>query len=184
MLPAGQSGTITFSVTLGPGSGVLILSAAPLQTALQKTFPGITLMLSDAANPVPSSQLDISQSSTALTPQTVVVTLTVTTAGLTFPDRRYELPPVGPFRWLPISLIAMILLFSLWISLGATEKPRARAAWAFLALVVLCEGWMAGCSSNSPSTSSATPAGSYTIAITGKLGNVTQTIDVTLNVTQ
>ena len=96
-----------------------------------------------------------------------------------------ELPPATLLKWLPWSLIAAILLLSLWTSLGAAEQRRARAAWAFLALVVLCGAWMAACSSSSsPSTSSATPPGTYTFVVTAKLGNVTQTINLNLNVTQ
>ena len=169
----GGSGTITFNVTLGPGpsTNTLTLSCAPL-LKIAPAGAGCT--------PSPSS---IAQNNMQ---QTVQVTVTFTTTGsIGVVGRPRELPPAGLLKWGPWSLIAAILLLSLWTSLGAAEQRRARAAWAFLALVVLCGAWMAACSSSSsPSTSSATPPGSYTFVVTAKLGNVTQTINLNLNVTQ
>jgi hypothetical protein len=176
----GGTYTVALNVTLGPGTGTLVLSCAPGFSLGGLTFSCLFNGLSTLSIPQTGSV------------QMVQVVVTISTSDV-FPSRRRELPPAGPLRWLPWSLIAAILLLGLWTSLAAAEKRRARAAWAFLALLVLCGGWMAACSSPSTSTStssggsssaSATPPGSYTFVVTAQLGNLAQKIDLTLNVTQ
>ena len=177
----GQTYMDTISFMLAPGSGTLVLSCTGLSGVLPA---GTTCLFSDAASPTPAATLSVPQTGAV---QTVMVTITITTTGELFPRRRPDLPPDGLVRWLPLSLIAAIVLFLFWASGGPASKRRARAAWALLALIVLCGGGLAACGGSSSSggstSSSATPMGSNTFVITGKLGNVTQTIDVVLNVT-
>jgi hypothetical protein len=176
----GQTYMDTITFMLAPGSGTLALSCAGLSGVLPV---GTTCLFSDAAFPTPAATLSIAQTGAV---QTVMVTITITTTGELFPRRQPEPPPAGLLRWLPFSLMAAILLFVFWTSLAEAQKRRARAAWVFLALVVLCAGWMAACGGapSGGSSTTATPAGSNTFVITAKLGSLTQTINIVLNVTQ
>jgi hypothetical protein len=176
----GQTYMDTITFTLAPGSGALVLSCAGLSGVLPV---GTSCLFSDAASPTPAAMLSIPQTNAV---QTVTVTITIMTTAELLLRRRPDLPTAGLLRWLPLSLIAAILLFTLSTSLATAPKRRGRAAWAFLALVVLCGGWLAACSSSnsgSSTNSTPTPTGANTFVITGKLGSQTQTIAVTLNVT-
>jgi hypothetical protein len=115
----------------------------------------------------------------------VTITITITTTAELLPMRHRDIPPVGLLRWLPLLLIAAILLFGFRTSLAIAPRGRRKAAWALLALIVLCGGWLAACGSSSSGGStntSPTPTGSNTFVITAKLGSLTQTINVVLNV--
>jgi hypothetical protein len=116
--------------------------------------------------------------------QTVPVMVTITTTAKALPENRPGLPLNGMRMWLPLSLLAILLLFGLWTSQPAAPSYRAKIAWVFLALVVLCGGWMAACGSTSSEGSStpSTQKGQDTFTITGKLGNLTESINAVLNV--
>ena len=182
----GQPDTFVINVALGPGSGTLTLSCSGL-TASGVVVAGATCSFSDAMFPNPAATLSISQiNNNTVQMVPVTVTITTTAAGM-FPERWPKLPLDELRQWLPLSFIA-ILLLSLWMNLAPAPKRRARAAWVFLALVVLCGGWMSACggasSGGSSTTATQTQPGMDTFTITGKLGNVTETINAVLNVTQ
>jgi hypothetical protein len=173
----GQTYTDTISFTLAPGSGTLVLSCAGLTGVLPA---GTTCLFSDAAFPTPAATLSVPQTNAV---QTVTVTIWIKTTAELVPMRRRDLPPTGLLRWLPLLLIAAILLFSFRASLAAGPQRGRKAAWALLLLVVLCGGWLAACGSPSGGGTSPTPTGTNTFVITAKLGSLTQTINVVLNVT-
>jgi len=173
----GQTYTDPISFTLAPGSGTLVLSCAGLTGVLPA---GTTCLFSDAAFPTPAATLSVPQTNAV---QTVTVTISITTTAELVPMGRRDLPMTGLLRWLPLLLIAAILLFSFRTSLAAGPQ-RGKAAWALLLLVVLCGGWLAACGSSSGggTSPSPTPTGPNTFVITAKLGSQTQTINVVLNV--
>jgi uncharacterized repeat protein (TIGR03803 family) len=175
MIADGQPDMFTIDVTVGPGSGTLTFACTGL------TASGVVVLGATCTFNPPSIMQKVGTTQTV----PVMVTITTTAAGA-LPERRPALPLDGLRRWLPFSLIATILLLGLWVSLAAAQKRRARAAWALLALVVLCGGWMAACSTSSggSSTPPATQTGQDTFTITGKLGNLTESFNAVLNVTQ
>jgi hypothetical protein len=167
----GQPDMFAINVTVGPGSGTLTFSCSGL-TVSAVVVAGATCTF------IPNSIMQTGAT------QTVPVMVTITTTARALPEKRPGLPLDGMRMWVLLSLLAMILLFALWTSQAAAPRYRAKIAWVFLALIVLCGGWMAACGSASSGGSSTpeTQKGQDTFTITGKLGNVTESINAVLNV--
>jgi hypothetical protein len=152
----------------------------PLMVTGKNNFSG-TVTLSCTAG-LPSGASCTTPSAT-ITPSTTTsaAMLTINTAGRTtavllrFPEgRRAGLLAA----WLLVSAIVLGIL-----GLGVPRR-RLRLSYALALLLISCALWQGGCGSSASSipinTTSGTPAGTYTVTLTGTSGTTQQTTAVTL----
>ncbi|HEV2378874.1 MAG TPA: choice-of-anchor D domain-containing protein [Terriglobia bacterium] len=167
---AGDSAT--YKLTLTPQGGF------NQQVSLNCTF----------AAPMPAS------SSCAVSPSTVTpaagasaVNLTVTTtAPSQVPMRRLK-PPTGGVKPIEVPALWLAVLGALVVFSLAGIGTRRRRAWVLLALTALVVCLWASCGGGGSSagggpTSGGTPAGTYTVMVTGTAGSLTQSAALTLKV--
>jgi len=80
-------------------------------------------------------------------------------------------------------LAALVLLFAALIYFSRTRRQRSFAGATFALVVLFLVFEAAGCGGgSSPPAPHGTPAGAYTITVTGTSGGQTNTVNVTLNV--
>ena len=129
-----------------------------------------------------SVTLDGSNAKTA----TVTLTTTARTGGMLVTWRRFAPPSV----WLLETTAALMLLMMILAMLCKANAPRIRtslAAFALLIVIVACASCGGGSSSGPPPppppNPQGTPAGTYTITVTGSSGNLThsKTVNVKVN---
>ncbi|NDQ58321.1 MAG: choice-of-anchor D domain-containing protein [Acidipila sp.] len=92
-------------------------------------------------------------------------------------------PSLYPSR---LSLLWMMTLLTLWLAFRMKQGPRSLRAIPLLALLLLTLIGAAACRGGGtlpPVGNPGTPAGNYNVTITGKSGTVTQTVNLTVNVT-
>jgi len=162
---AGQSATYT--VTLAPSGGFT---------------GGVTLGCASAGLPQDAS-CAFSAASTTLDgvhPSNVVLTVT-TAARVLAPPRDGQRPNAPPLPWnaLPFALAGLILVTSATV-VTTTRRRRASVVLAMALLTVL--SWAACSGGNPVGAASGTPAGTYTISISGTSGTVSNRTSATLKV--
>ena len=85
-----------------------------------------------------------------------------------------------------LSFLWMLTLLTLWLAFRKKQGPRWPPAIPLLALLLLTLIGAAACGGGGslPSIGNpGTPSGNYNVTITGKSGTVTQTVNLTVNVT-
>jgi hypothetical protein len=108
-----------------------------------------------------------------------------TTMSLTTTVRTGEVPPIsrklphGPQPLMLWTLAALMVLTSLLV-ISRTSRTRRPATIGLAALLFLIVGGSTAC--NAPKKATGTPAGTYTVMVTGTSGGVSHTINVTLTV--
>jgi len=109
-------------------------------------------------------------------PSTVTLTISTTARTTTTVQAR---PPMGPFyaTWLPVSGLAFV---GLGIGSRMRGKRRVLGGLALLALVTLILLQPACGGHSSSTTTTGTPAGTYTITVTATSGTFSQTVPITL----
>jgi hypothetical protein len=164
------------SVTVSAGD----LANYPLMVTGKNNFSGTVTVSCTAGLPSGASCTTPSAAITAST-TTSAAMLTINTAGRTtavllrFPEGHRAGFLAG---WLLVSAIVLGIL-----GLGVPRR-RLRLGYALALLLVSCALWQGGCGSSVNSipvnTTAGTPAGTYTVTLTGTSGTTQQTTSVTL----
>ena len=157
-LNAGQ--TANFTLNLTPIEGFnqtvnLSCSGAPLGSTCSASPTSITL---DGTNPA-------------------TVTFTVTTAART---SAAEMLPPGNGRW--IVLLVLLLLAQCGVSRLVLRGSRIAILIMAATLLISCGGGSSNSGSDSPRSTTGTPAGDYMLTLTATSGNLTHTATATLKV--
>ncbi len=161
-ITAGQ--VATFSVSAAPTAG--------FNQTITWTCTGAPMASTCSVSP-PSSPMDGSNVATT------TVSLTTTARAVTVPVRKFRFaPPPLPRQVLPI-FIAWLLVLLILHKLKRTERSRRLlTAAAVLVLVAVCASCGGGSSNGSPPPppppppTGGTPAGTYTITVTGTSGSL------------
>ncbi len=159
-ITAGQSGTVTFTVTPQNGSTRTVTFSCgnlPEKTTCSFTPPSVTLDGMHAASSTATIQ---------------------TTANSAIPIARRSMPLLPNVRW--IVLTGVFTLFLLGLS-GLAQRGSRRGAFACLLLIgaVLA---IAACGGSNPSNPTGTPPGAYNVSLTGTAGATSHSITVTVTV--
>jgi FG-GAP-like repeat/Abnormal spindle-like microcephaly-assoc'd, ASPM-SPD-2-Hydin len=159
-VPAGSSATYNLSISgLGAFSGTVSLSCSDSVAATSCAV-------------FPSSISVTAPNSTAAT-----VTVTTTAGGLPPQSPRTPAPP-RPWLWLGI---AGSLALGIRLLTGRLTGSRRRPAWALAGALAMVLAWAAcGGGSSSPSTPVATPAGTYTVTVSGNSNGVSANTTLTI----
>ena len=158
----------TVTITAGESTSyVITLTPSP-------TYAN-TITVSHSSLPTGSTGTFTSTSVTISGNTPVTTTLNVSTTAR--PVTSGSLMRNGPFyaNWLPIAGLSLL-------GLGAGVRRRRWLAGALLGLVLGLTLWLPACGNSSSNTNptSGTPAGTYTITLTGASGSVSHNIPVTL----
>jgi hypothetical protein len=190
------------SVALTGAGQDFLLDASPTSTAINagttatyrlsvSSLGGLTGAVSLACSGTPAeSSCSISPASVTLSASgSAAATMTVTTTSRSFalPHPAPPLVPAGgPWRIaaLLLALLAARLSVFRLRPAGATRHARVLAALllaGYLAALIACGGGGGGVSLNSGGTISGTPAGSYSLTVTGTLNTASDPLQHTLN---
>ncbi len=173
----GTTGNPDFSIAVSPATASVAAGSTASVTVTVTELNGFTtpVALTCAGAPVDST--------CTLTPSTVTPTSTgaTSTAAVVTTMRTMGFPPTVSFRLRPTRPVAMwFVLFALlvlWASWIARRKPARKLAWTFALLLMASQTACSGL----PHTG--TPAGIYTLTITGTAGSQTHQATVSLTVT-
>lgn len=162
--------TATYTVTVSPQGGStqtvsLACTGAPAYSKCTPSSPSVTL---DGTNS-----------------QNVTFTVTTTKRGMLRPPMR----PPDSRRIPPVPVLIWLVGFIFMAYVGMIRRLRPQVRFALLVLGIITLASLAGCggggysgSSGGGTGSSGTPAGNYTLTITGSSGNVSHSTTVTLMV--
>ncbi|MBZ5549579.1 MAG: SBBP repeat-containing protein [Acidobacteriia bacterium] len=164
------SATAPATITAGETTSTTVtLTPLPTYTAsISVTDSGLPTGATGTFNPI--SPINMSGTTSMTTTLSIVTTARPVTTGSLLRGRSFYA------TWLPVGGLSL-----LGLSVGAGSKRRRWLAGALLGLIaglILLQG--ACGSSSSPTTSGGTPAGTYTITITGSSGTISRNTTVQL----
>jgi len=170
---AAASGSSTSATVTAGGTATYKLSITPLgglSGTVGFTCTGAPLEATCTVNPA-----SINLSGSASAPITVTVSTTARSAIWPGPK-----PPEAPWIW--VWLLAMLLALGAILMRG--HRPARRRAWILLGLAMLGLALSAGCGgSGATGGASGTPAGTYTLTVTGSISSGTSTLQHNLALT-
>jgi hypothetical protein len=185
----GTSNALTFTITdfsVTPTTTTQTISAGQSANytigtaAVGGAFPG-TVAFSASGLPTATTASFNPASVSAGTSTVMTLTTTVRGSALTMPTPSNPGAPVQTM-WL-ISLAAMAALFSLTVARFGRRTTRRLIPVGAFALLLISAGYLSGCSGGGfpkVGTNTGTPAGTYTITVTGTSGSDVHSTTVTL----
>jgi hypothetical protein len=176
----------TVSVTAGSqtvvagGSAVFTISTAPLggSSTISVTFTATGLPAETVATFNPVSVAPGASTTLTVTTTARPVAATLAPSDPRGPELPRSLPGSFP-AWLACLVLAMLVAGAGFA--GFARRPLGRLApVAALILLVVAAGYIAGCAGNVVAAPTGTPAGTYTITVTGTSGTDVHSTSVTL----
>jgi photosystem II stability/assembly factor-like uncharacterized protein len=186
--PANNTLTITgaaFNLSSQPTSGTVTAGNSTTFTIAGNGTSGTIInLLCSVQSPATTSFAP----TCSLNPTSVTAGGSPASSTLTVSTTSRAVAPPAPFAWrwprfMPVPiLVAVVLLFAALIYFSRTKRQRSFAGATFALVVLFLVFEAAGCGGGSGGGSHGTPAGAYTITVTGASGGQTNSVNVTLAV--
>ncbi len=174
-----------FTVAVSPSAATLVAGNFTSPTVTVTPLFGYNASVTLACTGLPAlASCEASPASVTPSGGPVTATLTISTTRRTASPPGGQLRPPGPGWLLRPGLWGMWLLALLVLTGWAASKNRLRWTWAGLALTALLLVSFAACGGGGGgyTNTTGTPAGNYTVTVTGTSGGLTRSATVALTV--
>ena len=179
-------GGSNFAIAISPASGTVVAGNSTNITVGVTSATGFTSVVTLACSGLPAmatcSAAPSSVTPTGSTPVNSTVTISTTQRTSLLPR---SLPrPLGPGWTGRPGIWVLLALLMMASGLWAVRKNRRQWSWAVLALAALWLASFAACGAGGAGyvNTTGTPAGTYTVTVTGTAGTLTQSASFTLTV--